>query len=144
MWQMARETAAELMSAALVAVSPSTSLLEAARQMRDGDVGDVLVVEDDRLVGVVTDRDLVVRGIADEADTRQVVVADVCSDELVTASPDSPVDDVVALMRAHAIRRIPVTDKNGRVQGIISLGDLAIAKDPASALGDVSSAPPNQ
>lgn len=115
----------------------------AAGVMRDEDVGAVIVVEDDRVRGIVTDRDLAVRVIADGKNPSRVKLADIGSAEVVSLSPDDSVDEAVRLMREHALRRLPVVE-NGRAVGIVSMGDLAINRDPGSALAEVSDAPPNR
>jgi CBS domain-containing protein len=132
----------DIMTAAPAAVAPQTSVASVARLMRDEDLGAVLVVDDDRLRGLVTDRDLVVRSVCEGGDPEQTTVAGACSDDLVTIGPDEDLDIAVELMREHAVRRIPVVD-DGRPVGIVSLGDLAMERDPESALGDISVARPN-
>lgn len=132
----------ELMSTDLVTCPPTSTLEHASRLMRDRGIGDVLVVDDDqRLTGIVTDRDLVVRCLADGA-SADTAISNACSGDLTTTTPDAAVDDVVRLMRQHSLRRVPVVD-DGRPVGIVSLGDLAVERDPDSALGDISAAPPN-
>lgn len=118
----------------------SATVAQAARVMRDRDIGDVLVEDKGKLVGIVTDRDIVVRVIAEGKDpsTTRLVEGETC--DLVTVSPEDDVDEVVDKMRTHAIRRIPVVE-NGSPVGIVSLGDLAVARDPRSVLGDISAAP---
>ena len=118
-------------------------LSEAARAMRDESIGDVLVCDDtQRLVGIVTDRDLVVRGLAN-GDIEGLTLADVCSNELTTVTVDTPASEVVRLMTDRAVRRVPVIEQSGRPVGIVSLGDLAAQLDEESALGQISSAPPD-
>ena len=133
----------EVMSSRPVTVKDSATLVDAARAMRDANVGDVIVVKDDAICGVVTDRDLVVRAVAEGSDPKSVKVADICSKDVTTVSPDEPIDNVVSLMRERAIRRVPVVE-GGRPVGLVSLGDLAIEKDSKSALADISAAKPNQ
>ena len=133
----------EVMTAAPRCLSPTDTVGEAARMMRDENIGDVLVCVDDRLTGIVTDRDLVVRALAEQAgDPRQTRLGDIASKELVMLSPDDSVEEAVALMRGHAIRRIPVCE-NGRPVGVVALGDLAVERDWDSALADISAAPAN-
>jgi CBS domain-containing protein len=129
----------ELMTTHLVTLAPDTSVREAARAMREQDVGDVLVVDGDRVRGIVTDRDIVVRALADRDDLSDCHLSDVCSDQLVTATPDEDVDVAITRMRESAVRRIPVVE-NGRPVGVLSLGDAAIELDSHSALADVSAA----
>jgi CBS domain-containing protein len=125
-----------------VTVEPLTSVTAVARLMRDRDLGAVLVTEGDRLRGLVTDRDLVIRAIAEGGDPEQTTVAGACSDDLVTVRPDEELVHAVRLMREHAVRRLPVVE-DGRPVGIVSLGDLVMERDPESALGDISVARPN-
>lgn len=139
---MAAQTVADLMTANVVAVPDSTTVYDAARRMRDDDIGDLLVVADRELRGVVTDRDLVVRVLAEQMDPQQTRIGDVCTSSLVSATPETAVDDAVSMMRDAAIRRLPVVD-DGRVVGVVSIGDLAQDRDPHSALADISAAPPN-
>jgi CBS domain-containing protein len=135
-------TARDLMTPDPVTVPAEATLVEAARLMRDGDIGDVLVSRDGALLGIVTDRDIVVRGVADGLDPRSTPVEHCCSSDLLVVEADDLVSDVVALVRDRAIRRVPVTD-GGRLVGIISLGDLAREHDPDSALAEISAAPAN-
>ena len=118
-------------------------MTDVARIMRDEDIGAVLVTDEDRLRGLVSDRDLVVRALAEGDDPGQTTVASACSDDLVTVGPDDELDVAVRVMREHAVRRVPVVEE-GRPVGIVSLGDLAVERDPDSALGDISAARPNQ
>jgi CBS domain-containing protein len=131
------------MTAPPVTVEPQASVTDVARIMRDEDIGAVLVTDEDRLRGLVSDRDLVVRVFAEGEDPGQTTVARACSEDLVTVGPDDELDVAVRVMREHAVRRVPVVEE-GRPVGIVSLGDLAVERDPGSALGDISAAGPNQ
>ena len=134
---------AEVMTKNPYGVTTTATLNEAARMMRDQEIGDVLVMRDDgTLCGLVTDRDLVVRGLAEGLDPGSASVEDVCNHDPVTLSSDQPVEEAVAVMRQYNIRRLPIVDGENLV-GILSLGDLAIEKDPSSALADISKAPAN-
>ena len=126
-----------------VALEATASLVEAALAMRDFDVGAVLVLDNGQVRGIVTDRDIVVRAIAGGNYPATVKLAEICSRELTTLSPTDSVEEAVALMRDKSIRRLPVVE-HGHPVGIVSLGDLAIEKDPHSALGNISAAPPNR
>ncbi|MER7710888.1 CBS domain-containing protein [Streptomyces werraensis] len=132
----------DIMTAAPVTVGPQTSVAQAARLMRDHDLGAVLVTDDGRLRGLVTDRDLVVRSVAEGLDPEETTVVRACSEDLVTVRPDDELDVAVRLMREHAVRRVPVVDGEQPV-GVLSLGDVALERDPESALGDISVARPN-
>jgi CBS domain-containing protein len=125
-----------------VALPGSASVHEAARTMRDQDIGDVIVVENHQVCGIVTDRDIVVRTVAEARDPAITTLADICSHVLTTVAPTDSVEQAVQLMREKAIRRLPVVE-DGRPVGIVSLGDLAVERDPDSALGEISAAPPN-
>lgn len=129
----------DVMTPMPVALSPEQSIVEAARMMRDEGIGDVLVVEGEQLVGVVTDRDIVIRCLAEGADLDTATLRDACSADVLTVGPDSSTDEAVELMRDNAVRRIPVVE-DGRPVGIVSIGDLAIEQDPESALADISAA----
>jgi len=118
----------------------NTTVREAAEQMRAHDIGDVLVTEDRSLRGIVTDRDIVVRCVAEGRDPSDVTLGSLCSTELATLSPEDEVGDAVRLMTSKSVRRIPVI-QNQRPVGIVSLGDLAIELDQRSALGHISSSP---
>jgi CBS domain-containing protein len=124
-----------------VTLESSSPLGDAAKAMRENDIGQVIVMEDGRVCGVITDRDIVVRGLAEGADM-STPISRVCSADLVTVSPDDDVDEAVRMMRERAIRRLPVV-RDGKPIGVVSLGDLAKEKDPKSALADISSAPAN-
>ena len=119
------------------------TIVEAARIMRDSDIGDVVVMEDGQVSGIVTDRDIVVRGVAEGQDPGSATVSDVCTSGVETNEPDASVDDALRLMREHDIRRLPVV-KHGRPVGILSLGDLAVEREPDSTLADISAASPDQ
>ncbi len=133
----------DLMTPDLKSLEATASVRAAAELMRESDIGDVVVLENNRLCGIVTDRDIVVRVLADGSDPGMVTVGDICSRELTTVPPTASIDDAVRLIRQKAIRRLPVVEDNGEILGIISIGDIAVAKDRESALADVSAAPPN-
>ena len=132
----------EVMTADPVSLPATTTLTEAARRMKDESIGDVLVADGDELRGVVTDRDIVVRAVAEGRDTTSTTLGDVCSADLVTLAPSNAVEDAVRLMSERAVRRLPVVE-NGRAIGIAAIGDLAIERDPHTALADISAAAPN-
>jgi CBS domain-containing protein len=131
----------EVMTPGVVAVRPDASLVEAAQLMRAQDIGNVLVAGDRQLIGVLTDRDITLRAVADGADPLTVSAQAVCTPNPVVVSPDDAVSTAVGLMREHAVRRLPVVE-DGRPVGMVSLGDLAVARDPGSALADISDAEP--
>ena len=126
----------------LVLASTATAL-EAARAMRDGDIGDVIVGDDaGNVIGILTDRDIVVRLVAEAKDPAKVTLQEICSIDLETLSPDDTVDDAVRMMQASAVRRLPVLE-DGKAVGVASLGDLAVVGPGEAALDDISAAPPN-
>lgn len=132
------------MSSEPVSIIETETITSAARLMKEHDIGDVIVLDDTsaRLKGIVTDRDIVIRVIAEERDPEQATIGSIASEELVTLSPDDTVDDAVQVMRRRAIRRVPVVD-DGHAVGVLSIGDLAERFDQRLALADISSAPPN-
>lgn len=136
------QTVGEIMTPAPVVVRPGQPLTDAAKAMREHGIGAVLVVDGGQLKGLVTDRDIVVRAVADGRDPAATAVGEICSPDLVTAAPGDDADTAVQRMREHAVRRIPVVD-NGRPVGVLSIGDMAIEREERSALADISAEPPN-
>jgi len=110
--------------------------------MRDHGVGSILVVDDGELQGLVTDRDIVVRAVADDQDPASTPISEVVSSDLIVVGPDDDADMAVIRMRERAVRRIPVVDE-GVAIGIVSIGDMAIQRDDKSALADISAQRPN-
>jgi CBS domain-containing protein len=133
----------DVMTATPKRLGARESVAEAARLMRERDIGDILVEKNGKTVGIVTDRDIVVRAIAAGKDPKATPLEDVCSSNLVSVRPDDSIDDAIRLMRERAIRRLPVMDGDEAV-GIVSLGDLAVERDRSSVLGQVSAASPNR
>jgi len=132
----------EVMTSEPVQVPEEMSIIQVAEIMRDRDIGDVIVTNGSNVVGIVTDRDIVVRGLASGNGFEMLAVGDVASREIETVSPDDAVARAVELMSNRAIRRLPVVD-NGELVGVVSIGDLAMERDPECALAEVSDAPPN-
>ena len=137
------QTVDEIMTRDPRTVDSGDTLLDAARAMRDGDIGDVIVMDGGKASGILTDRDIVIRAVAEGRDPESTSVGDVASSDIEALTPDQSVDDAVKTMREKDIRRLPVC-KHGRPVGILSLGDLAIEREPHSALADISSASPDQ
>jgi CBS domain-containing protein len=131
----------DVMTADPVVCEPTTSLADAAALMRDRDIGDVLVGQDGRVDGIVTDRDMVIRGVASGGNVSSMTLGEICSSDVTCVQADADVNDVVRMMSEQALRRVPVMDGD-RAIGIVSIGDLAVERDPQSALGRISSAPP--
>jgi CBS domain-containing protein len=120
----------------------SDTVHEAARQMREADTGAVLVEDQGKLDGILTDRDIVVRAVADGRGPDDVKAEEVYTPSPATLTPDQDVREAARFMREKNVRRIPVV-QDGRPVGIVSLGDLAMELDEGSALADISSEPPN-
>ena len=132
----------ELMKSAPVAVALSDPASEAAKVMREHGIGAVLVTDQGKLAGLVTDRDITVRVLAQGRDPREVPVSQIASREIVTIGPDDDTEDAARLIAERAVRRIPVIE-DGVAIGVVSLGDLELAKDERTPLADVSAAPPS-
>lgn len=111
----------------------------AAQCMRDSDIGTVLVQEDGSY-GIVTDRDIVLRCIAEDRDPASTRLGDIATHELCMVEADTLIDDAVMLMRDRSVRRLVIVEGT-QVIGVVSLGDLAMERDPSSALADISAAP---
>jgi CBS domain-containing protein len=140
---MTATTVREVMTKNPLCLPETASVQQAARAMRDSHIGDVLVLNsNEQLAGIVTDRDVVVRAVADGLDPRHVPIGRIMSKPEYTLEPDDPIDRAIELMRKANVRRIPVIE-NERPRGIVSLGDLGIERDPQSVLGRISSAPAN-
>ena len=132
----------DVMSQNVVTLPRSAALVDAARRMREADIGDVIVMNEDSMCGVVTDRDIVVRAIADGKDPGTTALEEVCSHEVVTVAPDDSIDRAAELMRERAVRRLPVTE-DARPIGIVSLADLAIEREDDGPLPEISAASSN-
>lgn len=132
----------DVMTKGVQSLSPEASLVEAARLMRDLDIGDVMVADEDRLLGILTDRDIAVRSVAMGHDPSMMPVRSVCTPDVLTVGPDQEAAEAVRMMRDYMVRRLAVVE-DGRPLGVVTLGDLARARDPRSALAGISAAPPN-
>jgi CBS domain-containing protein len=115
----------DVMTPTIQTVSPSQSLAEAAEVMKGEDVGSVPVVEEGRLAGILTDRDIVMRAVAERRDPQAVKVDEVASRELVTVEPEQDLDEALALMARHQVRRLPVVEQ-GRLVGMLAQADVAL------------------
>ncbi|WP_091301171.1 CBS domain-containing protein [Micromonospora halophytica] len=135
-------TVGEFMTTRLVTMDGNDTLTAAAQEMRDSAIGDVVVTAGDDVIGIVTDRDITVRGVAESMNPDTTRLNQITSRDLVTVSQ---YDDAVAaadLMRTYAVRRLPVID-DGKLVGLISMGDLAVEREPQSVLADISADEPN-
>jgi CBS domain-containing protein len=135
------DTIRELLKGDPVTVEASATVQEAAQLMDKQDVGNVLVVENGEVQGIVTDRDIVVRVLA-KGNGPDAGVREACTTDLETLEPDASIDDAIRKMEEANVRRLPVVD-DGKPVGVVSLGDLAQARDRDSALADISAAAPN-
>jgi CBS domain-containing protein len=116
----------EAMTPEVVSVPPQTTLMDAARTMRDFDIGPLPVCDGKRLLGLVTDRDITVRATAEGRDPRTTEVREVMTSELVACYETDEVDRAAGLMQAAQLRRLLVVDEAGHLVGIVSLGDLVL------------------
>src|SRR5512134_3784742 len=107
------------------AVDADKPVSDAAKLMRDEDVGLTPIVEGDRLVGTLTDRDIAIRVVAEGRDPESTTVREVASSELVTIDPDQSLDEALRLMAQHQVRRLPVVEEEGRLVGIVAQADVA-------------------
>ena len=135
------DTVRDLLKGDPVTVEASATVEEAAKLMDQNDIGDVLVVENGEVQGIVTDRDIVVRVIA-KGNGADASVREAATTDVETIASDTSIDEAVQKMEQANVRRLPVVD-DGKPVGVISLGDLAEARDQDSALADISSASPN-
>jgi CBS domain-containing protein len=106
-------------------IEPSTMVADAAKLMKAEDVGSLPIVEGDQLVGMVTDRDIVIRAVAEGKDSQSTTVGEIASRDLVTVDPQQDLDEALRLMAQHQVRRLPVAEEDGRLVGILAQADVA-------------------
>jgi CBS domain-containing protein len=135
-------TVEEIMTRDPRTVEIGDSLADAAREMRDGDIGNVIVTDGGRVAGIVTDRDIVVRAIAEGRDPQSTTVGDVCTSGPRTLEAGDSVEAAAQAMGENSVRRLPVL-RDGELVGVLSLGDLAQDRDAGQPLADISAASPN-
>jgi CBS domain-containing protein len=140
---MAKARVRDVMTMTPTTLRPDQTVTAAARVMEAENVGDVIVTENGTIRGVVTDRDITVRAVARGLDPKDTPLSEIWSDEPVTVDSETSLKKAADLMSEHSVRRLPVVD-DGSLVGIVSLGDLAVERDPESALGEISAAPPNR
>ncbi|WP_431943243.1 CBS domain-containing protein [Micromonospora marina] len=133
----------DVMTRQVIYLSAETPLDEAARVMKESDIGDVVVTDGATLAGMLTDRDIVVRAVAERADPGTTTIGSIITREVVMIEQHCTAHEAAALMRERNIRRVLVCDSDRKLVGIVSLGDLAMQLDPQSALSDISEAAPN-
>jgi CBS domain-containing protein len=119
------KTVRESMTSNPCSIDADKPVAYAAKMMRDEDVGLAPIVDGDRLVGTVTDRDIVTRVIAEGRDPQSTTVREVASTDLVTVEPQQNLDEALSLMAQHQVRRLPVVEENGRLVGVLAQADVA-------------------
>ena len=125
-------------------VTPETPVSEAARLMKSEDVGSLPILEGEKVTGVITDRDIVIRAVAEEKDPRGMTVREVASRELVTIRPDEDLSEALKLMASYQVRRLPVVDEDNTLVGVLAQADIAMEgkeKDFAHMVEDISRTP---
>jgi CBS domain-containing protein len=140
---MRDQTVSEVMTKDVVYLPAETTIDEAAKAMRDRNIGDVVVTEGPALAGVVTDRDIVVRAVAERRDPGSTPIGTITSRDMIMVQQDATATEAMRMMRDRAVRRLLVCDRDRQLVGILSIGDLALEMDRDSALADISAAPPN-
>jgi CBS domain-containing protein len=121
----------EAMTSSPRTLTTAASVVEAARVMREADVGIVPLVDGERLVGAITDRDIAVRVVAEGKDPESTKAIDVASQELVTIDPQQDLDEALRLMARHQVRRLPVVEEDGKLVGVVAEADIAEHHDDA-------------
>ncbi|WP_433345887.1 CBS domain-containing protein [Micromonospora sp. CA-111912] len=134
----------DVMTKQVVYLSAETTLDEAARVMQEADIGDVVVTDGASLAGMLTDRDIVVRAVAERSDPASTTIGSIVTREVVMIEQHSTAGEAASLMRERGVRRILVCDSERKLVGIVSLGDLAMQLDPNSALSDISEQAPTR
>ena len=130
------EKVGDIMNTDVETISPDATIEEAAQQMRDGDYGVLPVGDDENLIGIITDRDIAIRAVAEGKDV-DTPVSEVMSEGVVCANEDDSVEEAAQIMSDHQIRRLPVVDSDNKLVGIVSIGDFAVE---VSDLGPVAEA----
>jgi CBS domain-containing protein len=140
---MSMQTVRDVMTPKVVTLPSETTLAEAARTMREQDIGDIVVSDGSGIAGLVTDRDIVVRAVAEQRDPASTTIGEILTEDLIIVRPDDTVQSAALLMRDHAVRRVLVCEGDKSLVGIVTIGDLAEEIDPESVLGGISKAAPN-
>lgn len=128
----------DVMTKKVIYLPAETRIDEAARAMRDADIGDVVVTEGAELIGMVTDRDIVVRAVAEKRSPDSTTIGSITTREVVMIEQNCSVNEAANLMRERGVRRVLACDAERQLVGIVSLGDLALRLDPNSALGEIA------
>jgi CBS domain-containing protein len=119
------ESIRDLMTKSTRSLESASTVVEAARLMRDVDAGIIPIVEGEKLVGTVTDRDIAIRVVAEGKSPESVTVGEIASRDLVTIDPQQDLDEALRLMARHQIRRLPVVEEDGKLVGIVAQADIA-------------------
>jgi CBS domain-containing protein len=115
----------ELMTSNPKTIESSATVVAAAKLMRDEDTGIIPIVEGDRLVGTITDRDIAIRVVAEGKDPQATTVGEIASRDLITVDPQQDLDEALRLMAQHQVRRLPVVEEDGKLVGILAQADVA-------------------
>jgi CBS domain-containing protein len=116
----------EIMTSKVEVIPPTATIIDGAKKMKQLDVGAVPVCDGDRLCGMITDRDITTRAVAEGRDPSKTKVSDAMTDDIVYCFEDQQDTDAAEIMRQHQIRRLPVVNRDKRLVGIVSLGDLSL------------------
>jgi signal-transduction protein with cAMP-binding, CBS, and nucleotidyltransferase domain len=136
------KTVRDVMTRDPVAMSADSTVIDAAKAMKDMSIGTVVVMEKDMPCGIVTDRDITVRAVATGSDPMKTKLGDICSHDLAAVRPDQSVEDAMQMMKSHDVKRVVVmTDR--KLEGIVSLGDLSRRGEGEDVQEDISRAEPN-
>ena len=139
---MATTMVRDVMTADPITLDSGATAVDAARAMRDSDIGAVIVLDGRSACGIVTDRDITIRAVADGDDVSTITLGSICSQNPTTITADATIDEALQVMRREDVRRLPVVD-GGQPIGIVSLGDVSVERNAGEALADISSAPAN-
>ena len=135
------KTVREVMTSKLCSIDADKPVAYAAKMMRDEDVGLAPIVEGQKLVGTITDRDIAIRVVAEGKDPQSTIVREIATTRLVTIDPDQDIDEATRLMAEHQVRRLPVVEEDGRLVGVVAQADIAehaSAKDTGRVVEQIS------
>lgn len=135
-------TVRDVMTKDPVSLSADSSVTEAAKAMSDNRIGSVVVMDEDKPCGIVTDRDITIGAVATGSDPMKTRLADICSHDLAIVRPDQSIDDAIQMMKSHDVKRVVVMT-DSKLEGIVSLGDLTARGEGKEVQGDLSKAEPN-
>lgn len=136
------KTVRDVMTVNPVSMTSDTPIEQAAKAMSDRQIGSVVVMQHDKPLGIVTDRDIAVRAVAKGGDPAQLRLVDICSTDIAAVRPDQSVDDAINVMKSHDVKRVLVMDHN-KLEGIVSIGDLTARGEGKDVQADLSRSRPN-